>query len=69
MLRASIKKEIAKQTRPIQKDANGGWSLPDGIKVMHSVESKIDTLHSRVTAVATDVAHLKGRFDQHVEEK
>lgn len=59
---------ITERTNPIQATANGGWSLPDAIKLMMTVDKKLDDVHTRITNVATDVAHLRGRFDQHIEE-
>lgn len=71
-LRDSIRKEITLQTRPIQANANGGFSLPDAIKEIKDtrteVMAEVNRLHGRITDVATDVAHLKGRVDQQTWE-
>ena len=62
----SIVKEMSdkmdERTKPIQQGANGGWSLPDAIRILTKMEKKID-------AMERDLAHLKGRFDNHIEEK
>lgn len=59
---------IDERTRPIQKDANGGFSLPDAIRKLEKIDNKTDNINERITELATDVAHLKGRFDQHMKE-
>lgn len=56
---------IEERTQPIQRDANGGRSLPDVAKKLESIDGKIDELHGRITDVASEVSHLKGRFDEH----
>ena len=71
--------KVDERTRSIQKDANGGRSLPDVAKRLESIDGKIDKnlksidekidgLHARINEVGKDVSHLKGRFDQHIQE-
>lgn len=56
-----MKHSVEVRTMPIQKTANGGWSLPDAIRILLKLEKQ-------VTEVQKDLAHLKGRFDNHIEE-
>lgn len=53
--------KVETMTAPIQKEANGGWSLPDAIRLLTKIDSKMDMLNK-------DIAHLTGRFDNHLEE-
>lgn len=65
----NMQRHIEKQMRPIQKDANGGWSLPDAIRDIRDVKNDVNLVHGRVTDLSVDVAHLKGRFDQYLENR
>lgn len=60
---------MEKATYPIQANANGGNSLPDLIKLTKEVLEGQGLLHEKVNKVITDVAHLTGRFDNHIEEE
>lgn len=53
--------QFEERTKSIQEGANGGWSLPDAIRLLHKLDNNM-------TQVQQDLAHLKGRFDNHVEE-
>lgn len=53
--------KMEERTRPIQATANGGWSLPDAIRLLQKLDSN-------VTEMQKDLSHLKGRFDNHIEE-
>lgn len=53
--------KVEERTSPIQAGANGGWSLPDAIRILQKLDGN-------VTQVQQDLAHLKGRFDNHIEE-
>lgn len=46
-----IKAYIDNATYPIQKTSNGGYALPDAIKSLHRIESKIIDIDNRLTAV------------------
>ena len=54
--------KMEEQTKPIQAGANGGWSLPDAIRLLQKLDKNVDCIQK-------DLAHLKGRFDNHIEEK
>ena len=67
--------KLEERTKPIQPTANGGKSLPDAIVLLTSVDGKVDGVHDRVDAlhekvngVARDFEHLRGRFEQHIED-
>lgn len=73
---ANMDRKIEERTSPIQPTANGGKSLPDAITLISKVEHKIDrvheridTLHEKVNDVARDFEHLRGRFEQHIDDK
>lgn len=59
---------VEKATYPIQPNANGGKSLPDLVNLTQQVLDGQGLLHEKLNTVITDVAHLTGRFDQHIEE-
>lgn len=72
---ADMTSNMNERTRPIQPTANGGKSLPDAITLisavdtkMDSVHDRIDDLHEKVNGVARDFEHLRGRFDQHLDD-
>lgn len=54
--------KLDERTKPIQATANGGWSLPDAIRILNKLDASM-------TQMQQDLAHLKGRFDNHIEEK
>mgnify|MGYP000107765752 CR=1 FL=1 len=56
-----MRSDVEKRTQPIQATANGGFSLPDAIRILNKLDKNVDELK-------TDVAHLRGRFDQHMNE-
>lgn len=60
--------KVDEATRPIQPYANGGKSLPDLVNLTQQVLDGQGLLHEKVNTVITDLAHLRGRFDQHIEE-
>lgn len=68
-------RRLEERTKPIQPTANGGKSLPDVITFIGKVDTKIDsvheridTLHEKVNDLARDFEHLRGRFDQHMDD-
>lgn len=64
-----MRKDIQTATAPIQKNANGGFSLPDAIRKLDNLDGKLSEIHYRITDVQTNLAHLQGRFEQHIEEQ
>lgn len=46
-----IKAYIEQMTYAIQPHSNGGASLPDAIKIVTRIESKVNEIDSRLTAV------------------
>lgn len=58
---AEMNQKVDEATKPIQVGANGGWSLPDAIRLLNRIDGKIDRLHN-------EVGHLRGRFDEHVKD-
>lgn len=72
---ADMIERLEERTNPIQPGANGGKSLPDAITLLDRVDTKIDSVHDRidelhekVNGVARDFEHLRGRFDQHMDD-
>lgn len=59
---------IDQRTYPIQKTANGGFSLPDVVRAVDKIDCRISELHEKVNDVARDFEHLRGRFDQYLEK-
>lgn len=66
---------VNERTAPIQKGANGGWSLPDAIRLLGSVDNKLDKVHERIDGAYKNLRenenrleHLRGRFETHVED-
>lgn len=64
-----MENKIDQRTYPIQANANGGFSLPDVARAVERVDSRISELHEKVNDVARDFEHLRGRFDQYLENK
>ena len=56
-----MSEHFEERTKPIQQSANGGWSLPDAIRILNKLDKNMEE-------VQLDLAHLKGRFDNHIEE-
>lgn len=46
-----IKAYIDHATYPIQKNSNGGYSLPDAINSLNRIENKIDDIDDRLVQV------------------
>lgn len=46
-----IKAYIDHATYPLQKDSNGGWALPDAIKTLNRIESKMYEMDERLVQV------------------
>lgn len=46
-----IKTYIDHATYPLQKDSNGGWALPDAIKTLNRIESKMYEIDDRLVQV------------------
>lgn len=72
---SDVNVRVEERTKPIQPGANGGKSLPDAISLLDRVDSKVDSVHDRVdelhekvNSVARDFEHLRGRFDQHIDD-
>lgn len=59
---------IDERTQPIQRTANGGYSLPDVVRAIDKIDERISELHEKVNGVARDFEHLRGRFDQYLEK-
>lgn len=65
---ADMNHRIDERTQPIQRTANGGFSLPDVVRAIDKVDRRISELHEKVNGVARDFEHLRGRFDQYLEK-
>lgn len=50
---------IDERTRPIQANANGGWSLPDSIKILRRLED-------RQTDIGDRLARIEGALEAHL---
>jgi Flp pilus assembly protein TadD len=55
-----IRGEIAKATKPIQPEANGGKSLPD-------VAANTALIVERQTDIIRDIRSLRERLDDHID--
>ena len=67
-LSSHLSEKVEKATAPIQVGANGGWSLPDAIRLLKKLDEKTDSIQKDLSTVSTKLAKLEGRFEQHVEE-
>lgn len=50
-----LKVYIKEQTYPLQKHANGGYALPDAIKMLNRIEDKVCEIDDRLVAVENHV--------------
>lgn len=64
-----MQRQIHDRTHPIQREANGGFSLPDVARAVGRVDNRISELHEKINGVARDFEHLRGRFDHHIEKE
>lgn len=65
-----VVEEIRTSTRQIQPGyRNGGESLADIAHRVQRLDHRTDELHEKVNYVARDFEHLRGRFDQYLENE
>ena len=72
-LETKLIKVIEDRTYPIQKDSNGGDSLPDLFKLVNGIKDRMEHRFDRVEDQATEIAktanHTAGMLETHIDTK